>query len=230
MWRSRPRLCQNASMDDQLPPPERFALAATLFEATLAILAVAIGWLVGHPPAATFQPSGAALAWGLAATVPALGLLWTCLQCPWGSLARLARLTDRQLVPLFRRSTLVELAAISLVAGIGEEMLFRGLIQGGVADWIGGPAGFWIGLAAGSLAFGMAHPLSITYVLLTGLVGLYLGWLWTATGNLLAPITTHAAYDFLALLYLARIRRPLADCSDHTAFDDHEGGERNANY
>jgi uncharacterized protein len=208
-------------MDDHLlPPPERFALMATLFEALLALLAVVTGWLVGHPPAATFQASWIALGWGLAATAPALCLFWACLRCGWGPFARLTNLTDRQIVPLFRRSTPLELAAISLVAGIGEEMLFRGLLQGGVTDWIGGPAGFWLGLAAGSLAFGLAHFLSFTYAILTCLIGLYLGWLWVATGNLLTPITTHALYDFLALFYLARMRRPAAGCSDHVVGND----------
>jgi membrane protease YdiL (CAAX protease family) len=39
---------------------------------------------------------------------------------------------------------------------------------------------------------------------------LYLGWLWLASGNLLAPIITHGLYDFLALAYLTR-RRGVGD-------------------
>ena len=37
-----------------------------------------------------------------------------------------------------------------------------------------------------------------------------MGWCWglfLVTGNLLAPIVTHALYDFLALLYLVRRTR-----------------------
>ena len=38
--------------------------------------------------------------------------------------------------------------------------------------------------------------------MLAGLIGIYLGWLLAATDNLLVPIVAHAAYDFLALVYL----------------------------
>ena len=36
------------------------------------------------------------------------------------------------------------------------------------------------------------------------LIGAYLGFLWFAAGNLLAPITTHAFYDFVAPVYFLR--------------------------
>jgi membrane protease YdiL (CAAX protease family) len=50
--------------------------------------------------------------------------------------------------------------------------------------------------------FGLAHPISTTYAVLASLIGIYLGFLFVATDNLLVPIVTHAAYDFLALVYL----------------------------
>jgi hypothetical protein len=64
----------------------------------------------------------------------------------------------------------------------------------------------WIGLAVAALLFGLAHFITPTYAVLAGTMGLYLGWLWIDTGNLLVPITAHAVYDFLALAYLAKIR------------------------
>ena len=54
--------------------------------------------------------------------------------------------------------------------------------------------------------FGLAHSVTRTYAILATIIGLYFGWLWLATGNLLVPITTHAVYDFLALVYFVRIR------------------------
>jgi membrane protease YdiL (CAAX protease family) len=48
------------------------------------------------------------------------------------------------------------------------------------------------------------HPITRMYVVLCVLVGLYLGWLWMVTDNLLVPIVAHGAYDFFALVYLVR--------------------------
>ncbi|HBO42549.1 MAG TPA: CPBP family intramembrane metalloprotease [Planctomycetaceae bacterium] len=193
-------------MEDDPLSLEYVALIGVLFEAFLVVLAILLGWFFGHPPAQTFSFGWGDLAWGLLATIPPLGLFWLCLKCPWGPFARLTSLVDERLLPLFSHCGVLEIAAISLVAGIGEEMLFRGLLQGGLAEAIGTPAGTWIALVLASLVFGLVHPLSGTYVLLTGLIGLYLGWSWIVSGNLLVPITAHAAYDFLALLYLLGIR------------------------
>ncbi|MFC1597814.1 lysostaphin resistance A-like protein, partial [Planctomycetota bacterium] len=64
------------------------------------------------------------------------------------------------------------------------------------------------GLAVAAILFGLAHPITPGYVLLAGLMGLYLGWLQITCGNLLVPIMAHAVYDFLALVYLVKIRPP----------------------
>ena len=39
---------------------------------------------------------------------------------------------------------------------------------------------------------------------MAAVVGIYLGLLWLATGNLLVPIVTHGVYDFAALVWLLR--------------------------
>jgi membrane protease YdiL (CAAX protease family) len=97
----------------------------------------------------------------------------------------------------------VDLALLSLVAGIGEELLCRGVLQPVLGRWLG-PA---FGLAAASLLFGLLHPVSWLYIVLAGLLGAYLGFLYLATGNLLGPIVAHALYDFVVLVYI--VRRPL---------------------
>jgi membrane protease YdiL (CAAX protease family) len=46
------------------------------------------------------------------------------------------------------------------------------------------------------------------YLVLASVMGLYLGMLFVHGGGLLAPVVTHALYDFGALLYLQRkVRR-----------------------
>ena len=53
--------------------------------------------------------------------------------------------------------------------------------------------------------FGEVKRLAVA-CLLAGLIGLYLGWIWLASGNLLTPMVTHGVYDFLALAYLVKVR------------------------
>jgi membrane protease YdiL (CAAX protease family) len=96
----------------------------------------------------------------------------------------------------------LDLALVSISAGVGEELLFRGFLQAAIADWTNP----WIALAIASLLFGLAHFITPMYAVLATLLGAYLGGLWLACDNLLAPIVTHALYDFLALVYL--LRRP----------------------
>ena len=109
--------------------------------------------------------------------------------------------------PLFAHWTLLQLAVISLLAGVGEEWLFRGFIQPALGAMIG-PA--W-SLVATSFLFGCVHPITLNYALVTAGIGLYLGGLMMLTGNLLTPIVTHAAYDFAALVYFLRVYRPASD-------------------
>jgi membrane protease YdiL (CAAX protease family) len=126
---------------------------------------------------------------------------------PLGPLSDLERLVEERVTPLFAGFTTEQMALLSTAAGIGEETLFRGLLQGGVAHAVESPYRIGIALAVSSIAFGLCHYLSKTYFVLTTLIGLYLGWLYLWTGNLMAPIVTHAVYDFVALVYLVRWKR-----------------------
>jgi hypothetical protein len=62
----------------------------------------------------------------------------------------------------------------------------------------------------------MAHCITPTYAVLAGVIGGYLGGLLEGANNILAPIVTHALYDFLAFLIVAREYRK-AGMSDSPA-------------
>ena len=91
---------------------------------------------------------------------------------------------------------------LSLAAGVGEEMLFRGVVQAVLDRWWGP----WAALPVASLFFGLLHALTPTYAVLATLAGLYLGGVWLLTGNLLVVIVAHAFYDLIALVYLLRVK------------------------
>lgn len=193
--------------EEPAPPSDHFPVVAAAFEGGLAVLAVGLGWVVGRPPLETFAWDWAAAGWGLAATLPLLLVLWACLTIRWRPLRRIAEVLDESIVPLLGRCRTLDLAVLAALAGLGEEMLFRGVIQAAVAGWLGGDAGQWIGLTAASLLFALAHSITVMYLVLAGLIGLFLGGIWLATGNLLVPIIAHAAYDFVALVYFVKVRK-----------------------
>lgn len=205
-------------MADHYPDlPGNITRTALLFEGGLGVLAAGIGYLVGVEPWTTlgwspdaWSESASAAAWGLLAACPMLLGLWLSVRFPIGPLAPLARLVRERIAPLFRETTVWQLALISVVAGIGEELLFRGLLQEGLARLIGPPAGVGIAILLAGLLFGAVHWLSTTYAVLAAGIGIYLGWLFWITGNLAAPIATHAVYDFVALVYLVKIRQETA--------------------
>ena len=139
-----------------------------------------------------------------------------CVRWPVWPFADIRRVVDDTLVPLFRQFSMGEMAIISLLAGLGEEMLFRGVLQAGIARWTSGDgpqivwhgqtASAWFALVVVAVLFGLAHGVNFAYAILAGVIGLYLGWLWMLTDSLIVPITAHAVYDFLALLYVVKIR------------------------
>lgn len=201
---------------DRLPPSRTIAVWTGLFEGGLAVVAIVLGWLLGAPPARLIHWSANGLALGVAAALPPLAIVLVAMRLSWGPLAELVRVVDELLTPLFRGCPAWELAAISVLAGFGEEMLFRGILQLKLAGWIGEPHGVWLALAATSVIFGLLHLITPTYGVVAGLIGLYLGWLWIATDNLLVPIVAHALYDAVMLIYLVRFRSQKPDAPPPT--------------
>jgi uncharacterized protein len=167
-------------------------------EGGLAILAMFLGWLLHQPPLDTLSFDFRAALIGLAATAPLILMFFALLRWPVGPIAGIRRFTLEVLCPMLAPCTVPDLAAIALLAGFGEEMLFRGTLQ---AVFTRG-SGPWLGLATASLLFGVLHSVTPAYAVLAALMGAYLGWLWQVTGNILTPIAVHALYDFAVLWYL----------------------------
>jgi uncharacterized protein len=188
-------------MDIGRPESGNIVPMAAGFEASLAVVALGLGWLLGIKPLETLTWAPDSLGWGIAAALPLFSVLWLMVRFPWGPFRDLLRIVDELVVTMFHRATLFELAMISLMAGIGEELLFRGVVQTALSQWTGSEIA---ALIVSGVLFGVVHSVTRTYTVLATLVGIYLGWLWLVTGNLLAPVVTHAVYDFGALWYLRR--------------------------
>jgi membrane protease YdiL (CAAX protease family) len=171
---------------------------AVAFEAGLGVLAAILGGWFDRPPLATLHWDLRGLVVGLLTLMPMLVGFWACERWPLGPLERLKTFSDEVICPLFAPCSILELGVISLAAGIGEEMLFRGFLQSLFTEaW--GP---WVGVATASIIFGLMHCITPAYFLLAALLGAYLGAIWLLDGNLLSVIVAHALYDFVALVYL----------------------------
>lgn len=191
-------------MHDNSSETRSIAVPAAAFEASLALVAIALGWLFHVDTLETVVWHPQAIGWGLLATLPLFLLLGLIVWFPFGPFRELLASVDELVLTMFQGATPVDLAIVSLMAGFGEELLFRGFVQTALEKWIGSP--FAALVIAGGL-FGLIHAVTRTYMAVAAVVGIYLGWLWLATGNMLAPIVAHAAYDFGALVYLRRTAR-----------------------
>ncbi len=178
-----------------------------LFEGGLGVVAWGLGWLSGYSPLSTIQLTWVSLIWGLLGTLPLIFALLLIEKCRATALVEIRGVVQEVLVPLFRDFSVWQIFVIALLAGVGEEILFRGFIQGGLAScltFFNVPSSPIFALFVASILFGVMHPITRVYAILCMLAGLYLGGLWLWSDNLLIPILVHAFYDFFALLYLLR--------------------------
>jgi uncharacterized protein len=194
--------------DNEQPGRAEIIVLAVFLEGGLAPVSLFVGWLLHHPPLDRFTWSARHAAWGVVAAIPLILMFLAIMRWPIGPLLRIRKFWDLEVSPLFAHSTWSEMAMVAIAAGVGEEMLFRGVLQAAITAWLGV---LW-GLAVTSILFGLLHPISIPYVIFTGLIGFYLGAVSILSGNLLTVMVVHALYDFGALAYLIRLR----------SFDDDE--------
>lgn len=153
-------------------------------------------------PFGQFRLDVGSVGYGIAATLPLMGLLRWCLRTEWGPMRGLVNLVEERITPYLAGVSAGGIVLVSLMAGVGEEVLFRGVIQAGLAERL--PA--WLAVGIGALLFGAAHWLTLSYAVFATLIGIYLGILFLATGNLLVPSVTHALYDVVALSVLVRMK------------------------
>ena len=103
--------------------------------------------------------------------------------------------------PLLSRCRSIDLLLLAILAGLCEEVLFRGFLFAYVWQFNQSLA-----VIVCNLAFGLAHLVTPLYAFLAAIAGLYLTALLAVdpSPNLLLPITAHAAYDFVAFLIIVR--------------------------
>ncbi len=173
-----------------------------MLEAGLGVLAILLALMFGLTPWLEFQWTLSAWLMALAATAPMALSLLLLRSAGWHWLRELEDFVRRVLVPWFGKAPWWGLALVALAAGIGEELLFRGVIQGGLASLVGP----WSALVIASLLFGLVHAMTRAYFIIATLAGFYLGLLYLWTGNLLIPVVVHFLYDWVALWWYVKVK------------------------
>lgn len=178
---------------------------AVVIEGGLGLLAAAAAWLFRVPLHEQIPAFGAPLGWavlrGLGVTVPMLAVFWWIATSNWPTLVELRQQVQRLIGELFPTAGYGQLALVAALAGVGEELLFRGVLQT-IFGWWTTPV---IGLVLGALVFGLLHALSRVYFLFATGIGLCFGWMTWYYDDLVGPMVAHSVYDFVALVYLSRM-------------------------
>ena len=182
-----------AQMLDDLPL-ERMSVYGSS-AVTIAVLggaALGLGLRLGGPGALGLVPvaPGVLAAWAVGMTATGVALVV-------GSLAvgrRLGRPESRTVGELMPRTARERLAftGLSLVAGLGEELAYRGYLVAVLAPLVGP----WGAVVAGAAAFSVLHGYQgRAGIARTGLLGLLLGASLVVTGSLWPAVAAHAAVD-----------------------------------
>lgn len=172
----------------------QFLWIATAFEGGLVLIAYALGYWVSIDPLAALRLDVTAAFWGVLGSLLLFGLFIVSERME--AARRIREFLIDKMGGLLAGCSSLELLYLGFLAGITEEILFRGVLQ----PWLERDWGWAGGLVFSNLIFALVHWITPSYALLAGLCGLFLGLMLDIgpERNLLAPILTHAIYDFLA--------------------------------
>ncbi|KAF3982471.1 MAG: CPBP family intramembrane metalloprotease [Methylococcales symbiont of Hymedesmia sp. n. MRB-2018] len=197
-------------MENTHSKSENFFKTACYFEGFLIVIALFLGWLADIDPFEFLHYSEGAIFYGLFGTIPLLLIFLAIEQMAIPAIQQIRSLLLETIAPYLYRYHWTDLFILALIAGVSEEVLFRGVIQ----PWMENSWGMTAGLITSSILFGLVHAITPLYAFLAMSISIYLGLFLDYGGerNLLTPIVIHTTYDFLAFLTIMKIyRNKLAD-------------------
>ncbi len=181
----------------------RFVTFAALFYGFLAIVAALWCGLRGFDVRILGESSAVSVLLGLltAAGTVFLGLL------AYRFLPSLREISGELAPRLVDGADSTSLVLVSIFSGVGEEAFFRGALQQE------------FGLVLASLLFGLAHigpdRRYLVWTTWAVLAGFVFGFLYDASGGLLAPILAHTAHNAATLLLWKRSRKSSRKAGGH---------------
>ncbi len=161
-------------------------------EACLIPVGLSWAWLRGIPVVSQFHTEaiGTALLFTTGLVLANFSLYR--LGKKYGRPAGVLSFLENDLFPILRTASIGEVVLLASFAGLGEELLFRGVLQ------------HEIGLWGASAIFGILHGPSRTLwplALWASVIGALFGIVYQAGQNLAVVALTHAIYDGVAIFY-----------------------------
>ena len=148
-------------------------------------------WLLFDPVAMLpVRWSPTALLWGFSLGI-GITIASSLIYRLWADYRRSA---DYYLELIIKPLATPDLIWLGLLPGLGEELLFRGVMLPSIGLT-------WFGLIVSSISFGVLHfsgNHQWSYVIWATVIGLGLGWSVLATGNLLVPIVAHITTNLVS--------------------------------
>ncbi len=189
-------------MNEPLSNPDHFFKTACYFESALILVAIFLGWIAGINPFEFILFNESALLNGVVGTLPLCIIFVALNQMTSESLQQIRDVLQNTLGPSLVKHHWTDLFILGAIAGISEEILFRGVIQ----PWLENSWGALAGLVISSLIFGLIHAVTFLYFIMATAVSIYLGMYldYDNTRNLLTPIVIHGLYDFFAFMVIVR--------------------------
>ncbi|MDL0430454.1 CPBP family intramembrane metalloprotease [Marinobacter sp. TBZ242] len=179
--------------------PQISPRAALMFQSGIGVVGLLAIVLFGIPVQLDGMSYGVAVFWGVGGSLATYAVIMMLTRLP-GLFRESLESHLEQLHRFACDYSWPVLVTLSALAGVGEELLFRGAIQSWLAQYV--PA--VVAIVAASVLFGLVHYLSFTYFIVATGLGLVLGTAYMLTDSLLLVMVWHGVYDMIALYCLRR--------------------------
>ncbi|WP_417386643.1 CPBP family intramembrane glutamic endopeptidase [Gimesia sp.] len=186
------------------PEQQSFILGGSLISIGIIVIAFGVGWGLDVSPLANLNWNWTDLLIGALAALPLyLFFFWTA-KLPIKGFQQIQQFLIEELGPRVEHGKIWELFILCIFIGLGEEMLFRGVLQSWATQY-----GVIVAIVFTNILFGVLHSITRLYVIVATLMGVYMSLLLIlfTPQNLLIPVTTHTVYDFMCFLYIMHLYR-----------------------
>jgi len=168
-----------------------------IFEGIIFIIAILLNFLFKTNIFHNFHIDGHSIMLGTAFVLPPFILFLVLSKTDLKPFKKIQESLDNIINSYFGSCSIIKLAMLSLIAGVGEEAFFRGFLQSVISNSFGELAGILIA----NLIFGGLHLITLAYGIIVFFIGCYLSAILHYTDSLFVLMWCHSVYDFFALLY-----------------------------